>query len=195
VRGVADTIKERMISRVWFVGSSSQTAPQIEASYRDAMDLLETHLRSRKYLFGARPAFGDFGMWGQIYNAWTDPTAGAILRSKSPHVVRWVERMLSPQAEGGFESWEQLAPTLLPLLDRHVGRLFIPWSDANAKAIASGQEEFTVPLDGRAWTQKPQKYHAKSLAELRRKYGTVSGNAQLNEILRATGCLPWLRKS
>jgi hypothetical protein len=195
MRSVADTIKERMSGRVWFVGSSPQTAPQIEESFQDAISLLEAHLSSRPYLFGARPAFGDFGMWGQIYNAWSDPTAGEILRAGSPHVIRWVERMLNPKAEGGFETWEDLAPTLLPLLERHVGRLFLPWSDANFIAIASGQEEFSVLLDGRPWTQKPQKYHAKSLAELRRKYADVKGNTQLNDILRDTGCLAWLQKA
>jgi hypothetical protein len=103
--------------------------------------------------------------------------------------------MLNPQSEGGFAAWQELAPTLLPLLERQVGRLFLPWSDANAKAIATGQEELTVPLDGNAWTQKPQKYHAKSLAELRHKYAAVRDNAQLNEILRSTGCLTWLSGS
>jgi hypothetical protein len=71
----------------------------------------------------------------------------------------------------------------------------LPWSDANAKAIAAGQEEFTVQLDGKTWNQKPQKYHAKSLVELRRKYGAVSGNTELNDILRETGCFPWLRSA
>jgi glutathione S-transferase len=195
IGSVAETVRERMVNRVWFVGSNGQTAPQIEDSFKDAMGLLEKHLRTRPYLFGARPSFGDFGMWGQVYNAWTDPTPGEILRSKSPHVVAWVERMLNPKSEGGFAAWQELAPTLLPLLERQVGRLFLPWSDANAKAIATGQEELTVPLDGNAWTQKPQKYHAKSLAELRHKYAAVRDNAQLNEILRSTGCLTWLNGS
>jgi glutathione S-transferase len=153
IGSVAETVRERMVNRVWFVGSNGQTAPQIEDSFKDAMGLLEKHLRNRPYLFGARPSFGDFGMWGQVYNAWTDPTPGEILRSKSPHVVAWVERMLNPKSEGGFAAWQELAPTLLPLLERQVGRLFLPWSDANAKAIATGQEELTVPLDGNAWTQ------------------------------------------
>jgi glutathione S-transferase len=195
IGSVAETVRERMVGRVWFVGSNGQTAPQIEDSFKDAMDLLEKHLRNRPYLFGARPSFGDFGMWGQVYNAWTDPTPGEILRSKSPHVVAWVERMLNPKPEGGFAAWQELAPTLLPLLERQVGRLFLPWSDANAKAIATGREELTVQLDGNAWTQKPQKYHAKSLAELRHKYAAVRHNAQLNEILRRTGCLTWLSGS
>ena len=74
---VAAGIRERMVGRVWFVGSNAQTAPQIEDGFQAAIAQIEAHLAGRPYLFGARPAFGDFGMWGQIYNAWTDPTPGA----------------------------------------------------------------------------------------------------------------------
>jgi glutathione S-transferase len=189
---MAQGIKDRMVKRVWFVGSSEQTAPQIEESFKEAVGQLEAHLSGRSYLFGARPAFGDFGLWGQVYNAWTDPTPGGILRDEAPSVCAWVERMLEPKAEGGFERWEALEPTLLPLLDRQVGRLFLPWSDANARAIAAGDEEFSVELDGRTWTQKPQKYHARSLAALRKRYAEVADRSRLDPILEQAGCRAWL---
>jgi glutathione S-transferase len=64
-----DQIRARMVGRVWFVGSSPSTAPLIEESFREAIDLLDAHLATRPYLFGRRPAFADFGLWGQIYNA------------------------------------------------------------------------------------------------------------------------------
>ena len=51
---------ERMTGRVFFVGSNEVTAPQIEQSFLDALALLETHFANRPYLFGGRPAFGDF---------------------------------------------------------------------------------------------------------------------------------------
>lgn len=186
-------IRERMVGRVWFVGSSEQTAPQIEDSFQEAMQQLDAHLANRPYLFGGRPAFGDFGLWGQIYNAWTDPTAGALLEENVGRVVAWVKRMLKPSSEGEFETWDSLATTLTPFLSRQVGRLFLPWSDANARAIAAGQEEFSIDLDGHPWSQKPQKYHARSLAALRKRYAAVAGNELLAETLAATGCLPWLR--
>ena len=190
--GMAKGIKERMVKRVWFVGSSEQTAPQIEASFSDGVALLEAHLASRPYLFGARPAFADFGLWGQVYNAWTDPTAGAIVNG-SPRVAAWVDRMLEPKAEGDFEDHAQLAATLEPLLERQVRRLFLPWSVANAQALADGSEEFSVELDGRTWTQKPQKYHARSLAQIRKKYVALGDRATLDPILERTGCLAALR--
>ncbi len=190
--GAAKMVKARMVDRVWFVGSSPQTAPQIEQSFEDGFSLLEAHLASRPYLFGARPAFGDFGLWGQLYNAWTDPTAGGLLRERAPTVVAWIERMLEPGAEGDFEPWSTLAPTLEPLLEKQVGALFLPWSDANAKAIEAGDDSFTVELASGTWTQKPQKYHARSLAALRKRYAAVADRAALDPVLEKTGCLRWL---
>jgi glutathione S-transferase len=192
LRGAVDGVKGRMVGRVGFVGSSASTAEQIEQSYRDALALLEPHLAARPYLFGARPSLGDFGLWGQLYNCWTDPTPGALLRERAPSVAAWVERMLEPKAEGEFERWPALERTLAPLLERQVGRLFLPWSDANARAIAAGQDELRVELDGRPWTQKPQKYHAKSLQEIRRKYSAIAERAALDAILARSGCLRWL---
>ncbi|HEV7733261.1 MAG TPA: glutathione S-transferase family protein [Candidatus Binatia bacterium] len=191
--GMAAQVRARMVDRVWFVGSSPQTAPQIESTFRDALALLDTHLADRPYLFGGRPAFADFGLWGQIYEAWTDPTAGALIEGVAHHVLDWVHRMLWPRAEGEFERWDALAATLTPLLDRHVGRLFLPWSVANATALTGDGSEFTVALDGQAWTQKPQKYHAKSLRALREKYAAVADQRDLAALLERTGCLAALK--
>lgn len=191
--GMTAQIRERMVGRVWFVGSSAQTAPQIEASFRDATLLLDAHLATRPYLFGARPSFGDFGLFAQLYEAWTDPTPGAWIEGRAPRVLDWLHRMLWPRAEGDFEPWARLEPTLAPLLERHVGRLFLPWSVANAAAIAAGSEEFTVALDGASWTQKPQKYHAKSLAALRTKHAAIADRAALDAVLERVGCAAALR--
>jgi glutathione S-transferase len=191
--GMANGIKGRMVGRVGFVGSNERTAPQIEDSFEEAVRLLERHLADRRYLFGGRPAFGDFGLWGQLYNCHTDPTAGALLDARAPNVVAWVERMQEPKAEGDFEPWSALVATLEPFLASQVGGFFLPWSDANARAIAAGAEEFEVELGGRAWDQKPQKYHARSLATLREKYAAVAGmHEELDALLERTGCRRWL---
>jgi len=186
-------VRERMVARVWFVGSSPQTAPQIERSFADTLAILESHLSKRPYLFGARPAFGDFGMWGQLYEAWSDPTPGAMIGGCYPNVLAWIQRMFFPRAEGEFEPWPSLEPTLMPLLERQVGRLFIPWTIANAAAIAAGAEEFSVELPGGTWKQKPQKYHAKSLAALREKYAAIADKRGVDAVLERAGCLKGLR--
>jgi glutathione S-transferase len=189
----AGQVRARMVDRVWFVGSNAVTAPQIEAGFVSMLELLEAHLATRPYLFGERPAYGDFGLWGQIYEMWTDPTAGALIGGSAPHVLDWVHRMLWPKAEGAFEAWPTLAPTLMPVLQKQVGAQFMPWTCANEKALAASQEEFSVMLGDKIWTQKPQKYHARSLSMLRAKYGDAAGKAALDPVLEEAGCLAGLR--
>lgn len=193
VAKMAAALKQRMVPRLSFVGSNESTRPLIEASFERAMALLEAHLAARPFLFGGRPAFADFGLWGQVYNASTDPTPGAWLRARAPRVLAWVERMLGPAAEGPFEPWEALALTLEPLLREEVAGRFLPWSTANATALAAGETDFTVDLSGRPFTQQTQKYHARSLGALRERYRQVPDRAALDPVLERTGCLAWLR--
>lgn len=186
-------IIERMIGRVHFVGSNEVTAPQIEQSFLDGLALLEKHLDGRPYLFGGRPAWGDFGLWGQVYNAWTDPTGAAWIENTGPNVLDWIHRMLNPTNEGEFEPWSALEGTLLPFVKDQIGDLFCPWTVANAAAMASGGEEFSVELKGETFTQIPQKYHAKSLQAIREKYAAADDQATLDPVLEAAGCLEALQ--
>jgi glutathione S-transferase len=190
----ADNIRQRMVPRLYFVGSSDATREQIEGSLRRQLAILDSHLAERKFLFGARPAFGDFGLFAQLYECSLDPTPAAIMRESAPNVESWIRRMLEPKAEGDFESWDSLEAGLMPLLRDEIAGLFLPWSDANARAIADGAEEFTVQLEGRPFSQKPQKYHAKSLAALRARYAAVADRSALDGILDASGCGDWLRR-
>lgn len=185
-------VADRMTGRLGFVGSNAETEPTIEASFRRALTLLEAHLQARPYVLGGRPAMADFGLWAQFYEAATDPTPGAIMRASAPSVMAWVQRMLDPKGDGDFEVWTALAPTLVPLLKEEVSGLFLPWSAANAAAIAGGQKSFSMNLAGTTWTQEPQKYHARSLAELQRKYAAVRGAPGLDSLLADGGCLPFL---
>lgn len=182
-------VAERMTRRLGFVGSNTATEPVIKASFARALGLIEAHLASRPYLLGGRPAMADFGLWGQLYEAATDPTPGALMRASAPKVMAWVQRMLSPREEGAFETLDALAPTLEPLLSQEVGALFLPWSAANAAAIGRGDKSFTVNLGEVSWAQEPQKYHARSLAEIRAKFAAARGASGLEPLLAKTGCL------
>jgi hypothetical protein len=64
---------------------------------------------------------------------------------------------------------------------------------ANETALRESREEFSVMLGDKVWTQKPQKYHARSLGMLRAKYAAVSNKADLDLVLAAAGCLAGLR--
>lgn len=188
VAGAMEMVRSRMVPRLALVGSSAETAAPIEASLGRQVDILEQHLASRAFLFGGRPSFGDFGLFAQLHQCSTDPTPGAILRERGPRVVAWIERMLDPVPVGPFEAWPALAATLTPLLRDEVGAVFLPWSVANAQAIASGASQVELELGGRPFRQEPQKYHAKSLAALRARYAAVTDRSTLDAVLDATGC-------
>jgi hypothetical protein len=126
-----------------------------------------------------------------MYHASSDPTGGSGIRARGPAVLDWVFRMVQPRNDGDFETWETLAPTLKPIL-AYVGRYFLPWSDANTRALEAGVGEFSVELAGTPYVQPPQKYHAKSLAALKAKYRAVADDPALQAILAGTGCTDWL---
>ncbi len=192
VEALADQVRERMVGRVHFTGSSEANAPLISRYLDDLLAILEAHLESRKYLFGARPAFADFGLAPQLYEAALDPTAAGIIRARAPKVLAWSYRVLEPHNEGPFERWDSLKETLAPLL-ANAGAFFLPWSRANADALEAGEESFSVDLPGGAYVQGPQKYHARSLVALRQKYAAAKGAPGLDAILAETGCLEWLQ--
>jgi len=188
IQAATQRVRDRMVGRMGFVGSNPRTAPIIERSFQRVLEQLEPHLEQRPYLFGGRPAMADFGLWGQLYEAWTDPTAGAWIEACAPSVLAWIQRMCFPRASGEFEPWSDLAPSLKPLLREQVGELFLPWSLANAAALREPSRDLELPLGGSVWVQKPQKYHARSLAALREKFREVAENAELVDLLRETGC-------
>lgn len=187
----AEAVYDRMTKRGHFVGSSDATAPLITAYYIELLDLLEPHLATRKYLFGARPSFGDFGLAAQLYQASVDPTCGSFMRGRAQNVLDWCYRMIEPRSEGPFESWDSLKPTMKPLLD-YIGRYFLPWSNANAAALASQAETFSVDFAGRQYVQSPQKYHAKSLAVLKSRYRNAPDREAIDRLLAGTQCLEGL---
>jgi glutathione S-transferase len=185
-------VQQRMVPRLGFVGSSPANAPFIEASYRETLALLEAHLAGRDYLFGGRPAFGDFGLAAQLHQCATDPTAGSILQDSAPHTHVWALRMQSPQTLGPFEPWSALAPTLMPLLRTEVAGRFLPWSAANTAALQANAPSFTVRLGSHDFAQAPQKYHARSLETLRRRVAPLAAEPTVRSMLDASGCARWL---
>ncbi len=193
LRATIDAIRTRMVPRLALVGSCAETREQIEGSFHRQLAILERHLAARPFLLGGRPSLADFGLSAQLYEASTDPTPGAVMRRSAPTVLAWTERMLDPRATGDFETWASLAPTLLPLLRDEVGAVFLPWSTANAAALAAGEKRLQVEIDGRPFAQDVQKYHARSLGVLRARYAALTDRSTLDPILAQAGCLEALR--
>lgn len=193
---LASGFKERMMGRGFTVGSNDTTAPIIEKSYIDSLMLLDAHFAQHPFLFGRSPSLADFGLAGQLYQCFMDVAAGELMRLHAPYVALWCEAMVNPKdvGDGGFETWEKLAGTLEPFLKTQVS-MFLRWSNANAKAIKQGDKELVVDVGAsQIWKQVvggPQRYHAKSLQEIRRKFAGVKSR-ELNDILQRCECLSLL---
>jgi glutathione S-transferase len=189
---LAPLIVRRMVPRMAFAGSNENNKPILVESFANLVSILEAHLAHRSYLFGGRPAFGDFGLWGQLYQAWIDPSCGAHLNDHGPSVVAWIKRMEDPKADGDFESFETLEATLRPLFASEVGPRFLAWDAANAESRQVGRTQTELTMDGKLYYQRTFKYPAETLAILRRKLNeAVDAGADpgLRTFLRETDCL------
>ncbi|WP_288901999.1 glutathione S-transferase family protein [uncultured Sneathiella sp.] len=186
---LAETIRTRMVPRLRFVGSSEKTKEVIEASLDSLLALLGKHLQSRPYLFGGRPALADFGLFAQVYGCLQQPTTAKIIRQGYPEITDWIDRMLYPKAEQGWEEWSTLAPTLEPLIKKQIGDIYLPWSLANEKAVKHGEEEFSLELMEQEFSQQTVKYAAKSIQVLRDRLVESTERDQLDKVLGNCGCL------
>lgn len=184
--GIEEQVRTRMISRLYHVGSSAETAPLIEGSFTRLLALLDTLLAKRSYLFGGRPSLADFGLAGQLAQLNSDPTPGALLRAHAPNVVKWLERMEKPKADGAFASFAELSADLEELLRAEIAGAYLLWMDANARAVAADASGVSVDIAGTTFVQKPQRYAAKAFGELKRKRALVD-DEPLAALLAATG--------
>jgi len=190
---VAPFVVRRMIPRMSFAGANANNAPILIESFESLVSMLEAHLSDRPYLFGGRPAFGDFGLWGQLHQASTDPTCGEHLQAHGPAVLAWIERMLDPRAQGEFEDLASLEPTLRPIFAREVGPRFLAWDAANHVAFGAGERRTELEMDGRRYYQKTFKYPAHTLEIVRSKFEAVAEDPDLIAFLADTHCLAHLQ--
>ena len=186
---LADSIRARMVPRLRFVGSSEATKDVIEATLDQLLSLLGKHLETRRYLFGGRPALADFGLFAQLYCCLQQPTTAKMIKDGYPEITDWIERMLNPKAERGWEDWSTLAPTLEPLIKKQIGDIYLPWSLANETAVKAGAEDFSLPLLDQDFSQQSVKYAAKSIHVLRSRLADVTDRTELDKVLDHCGCL------
>ncbi len=190
----SDFFTKRQYERLYVVGSNDVTAETIESSYARLVDILDALIARRGYVLGARPASADFALYGQLTQlAIVEPTPAALTRAHSARVRSWIDRVddlsgVEP-SDGDWYGADEAGDALKPLLTE-IGRVYAPFLLANAKAVASGQENFETEIDGRAWTQPTFPYQAKCLQWLREAREDLPADARTraDKILAGTGC-------
>ena len=190
----AQFIRERQIGRLGVVGSNATTAPIIEESYRRFLQCLDACIQDGPFLFGARPAAADFGLFGQLTQLATfDPTPARLTESAAPRVVAWVHTTedlsgLAPE-ENDWRAPDALPDSMRDLLTE-VGRTYAPVMLANARAVNERAAEVAATVDGQPWRQEPFPYQAKSLLWVRQEHARLDGQARktVDVALAGTGC-------
>ena len=83
-------------------GVTPQTAPTIERTYQDFLELFDKHLQTTPYLLGSSPGYGDYGLIAPLFaHLARDPYPAQMMKRVAPRVWRWVERMNAPDADSG----------------------------------------------------------------------------------------------
>lgn len=82
------------------LGVLPESIPFIESEWLYFLDQLQEHLEHHRYLLGNRPCVGDFALAGPLYaHLFRDPYPGALMKSRTPLVADYVERvmMITPE--------------------------------------------------------------------------------------------------
>lgn len=199
-KAIAAEFAERQIGRMAMVGCTEENAPVIEASYLRILDAVEPHVGMHDFLFGSRPALGDFGLYGQLKPLSEDPTGQAVMRERAQRTESWVRQLddasgleLGPE-EGCWLPGDAPLPQATMDLLCLAGELYLPFLAANAEALEAGHERLELEWRGQPYAQSPFGYQAKCYAEIKRRLTALEGDplTRTKRLLDDTGCLTWL---
>jgi glutathione S-transferase len=196
IEHVAAAFRGRQVGRMALVGCTPQNAPIIEESARRIFALLDAHVTETPYLFGGRPSLADFAWLGQLSQLAVDPTPYDLMRETAPYLMRWLQNMEDLSGvEGEWADPAAPLPEAVTGLLALAGEVYFPFLEANAAALARGQETFELELLGRPYAQGTFKYQVKCLAELRAAYGRLTDGARatVDPVLEAASCLHVLK--
>ena len=196
VQEAARTFTERQVGRLALVGSTETTRPVIEESFLEVLEIMENHLKESPFLFGSRPALADFGIFGQFSQLNHDPTSQGIMRDKSRRFCAWIAQLddASGLEEGSWINPDDPLPQGVIHLLKMAGSVYLPFLTANAEALNTGKDSFSLGLMGKAYEQSSFKYQLKCLNWLKEEYSQLQDEAKQNvdDILNETNCLQYL---
>lgn len=187
----ADFIRDRQVGRMAMVGCTPQNKPLIEETCDEAMDLIDNHVADEPFFFGSRPSVADFSWFGQFSQLANDPTSYDRLRERAPFALRWIQQV---EDLGGIEGeWRDPEAELSPLVRGLLtmgGDVYLPFLVANKAAHDANEKAFSFTARGHIYEQATFRYQVKCLADLRRRFASLSAAAKdgLEPVLKSAGC-------
>lgn len=193
----AKAFQDRQISRMPLVGCTVENQPAIEKSFEVLLAALEGVLTQQRFLFGSQPSLADFSVYGQLKQLNDDPTPRQVMQDNAVYTARWVDSL--DDASGVSGEWSGDVPAQIAMLEDLIalaGQVYLPFLDANAKAVATAAEGFNISLLGLPYQQAPFKYQVKCFIALRQRYAALSAEDKtlLDPALRSAGALKFLKQ-
>lgn len=187
---------DRQRARMALVGSSPETAPVIEASYRRVLKILGAQLGGERYLFGSRPSLADFALYGQLRQLSIDPWPLRILREVAPQLEGWTIGLDDAAGvDGQWQPEKSWASETRAALLAQIAQEYLPFLQTNAAALKRGDKQVRLSINGQDYFQEPFAYQGKCYEEILRRWATLDAAARqrIEPLLQQTGCLIFLR--
>lgn len=189
------TFYERQRGRRELVGCGPANAALLEAHFIEWLAAMEMLGGPASYLFGGRPSLADFALYGQLSQLVLDPWPLSVVRARAPLVENWVARLADASGcEGAWsEAWLE-SPAVRALLAM-VGRVYLPFLVANARAVEAGDTIVSIEIDGHRYAQPAFRYQLKCWREVLARWRALDpgSRSRLEPLLKASGCLATLQ--
>ena len=189
------TFYERQRGRRELVGCGPANAALLEAHFIEWLAAMEMLGGPASYLFGGRPSLADFALYGQLSQLVLDPWPLSVVRARAPRVENWVARLADASGcEGAWsEAWLE-SPAVRALLAM-VGRVYLPFLVANARAVEAGDTIVSIEIDGHRYAQPAFRYQLKCWREVLARWRALDpgSRSRLEPLLKARGCLATLQ--
>lgn len=175
-------------------GVTRDTIPHIESIYTRNLVALNAIFAARPFLLGARPTLADFGFFASMFRHFgLDPTPARLMRDQAPHVYEWLARMWNAKASklnGAFTPAGQVPDDWQPIL-ADIGRCYLPYLNANARAFQSGQKAYAIDIEGTRYHLPVHRYRVWCLEKLQIRWADLAPEARekVTHILAKTNCL------
>lgn len=172
----------------------------VQALYTRTLQQLTALLATRPYLSGTRPGIVDFAFFASMFRHFAlDPHSAKQMVDTAPAVYAWVGRLWNARASReGHGVLDDFASADWDALLTELGRDYLAYLDANARAYQRGARCFDLTLHDARYPQMPVvRYRVACREQLLKAYRQLSAESKrvVQQRLQASRIADWLESA